>query len=405
MKKIVFLLVIGLPSLLQAQGFQVSLQGQKQQAMAGAGTGLVQDGASLFYNPGGVSFLKENSVSLGATAVISHVQYKDNESSVVSETESPASFPFAGYVVLGKKNSKLKYGLAAYTPFGSTVDWQDGWTGRFVLTHLKLFAIYIQPTVSYKITDKLGIGAGFVYSTGKINLQTDLPFSNTQGEFATSELDGNIQGFGFNAGIYYEPTNILSFGFTYHSKVNMDVKNGKANFTTPASLSMNFPSGGFTSTIPLPSIMSLGVGVKATKKLTFAFDASMIGWNSFDTVVADFENKTSVLTNVKLARNYKNGYALRLGGQYSVNSKLDVRAGIKHLISPVEDGYVTPDVPDQTHFNYSAGLSYKFSKVFSADASFTYQQMKRTDRNLQSNLSGTYKTNIFMPGLTLNYNF
>lgn len=405
MKKIVFLLVIGLPCLVQAQGFQVSLQGQKQQAMAGAGTGLVQDGAALFYNPGGVSFLKENSVSLGATAVVSHVQYHDKETSVISETESPVSYPFTGYVLLGKKNSKLKYGLAAYTPFGSTVDWQDGWTGRFALTHLQLFAVYLQPTVSYKITDKLGIGAGFVYSTGKINLQTDLPISDNQGQFASSELKGNLQGYGFNAGIYYQPTNMLSLGFTYHSQVNMDVKNGKAIFTVPASLAANFPSGGFTSSITLPSIMSLGVGIKATKKLTLAFDASMIGWSCFDTVVADFKTKTSALTNVKLERNYKDGYAFRLGSQYSIDSKLDVRAGIKYLVSPVKDGYVTPDVPDQSHFNYSAGLSYKFNKNFSADASFTYQHMERTDTNFDSNLSGTYKTNIFMPGLALNYNF
>jgi hypothetical protein len=39
MKKIVTLLAISLPFLLHAQGFQVSLQGQRQQAMAGAGTG------------------------------------------------------------------------------------------------------------------------------------------------------------------------------------------------------------------------------------------------------------------------------------------------------------------------------------------------------------------------------
>ncbi|MGZ8559221.1 MAG: OmpP1/FadL family transporter, partial [Chitinophagaceae bacterium] len=148
MKKCAILFIIGFPFLLKAQGFQVSLQGQKQQAMAGAGTGLLQDGASLFYNPGAVSFLKESSISLGATPVISHGQYTDGPSSVVSETKSPVSYPFTGYIVLGNKNSKLKYGFAAYTPFGSTIDWQNDWTGRFVTNHLELFAVYLQPTVS-----------------------------------------------------------------------------------------------------------------------------------------------------------------------------------------------------------------------------------------------------------------
>jgi long-chain fatty acid transport protein len=61
MKKIIVLLSVSLPFLVHAQGFQVSLQGQKQQAMAGTGTALMQDGAALYYNPGGVSFLKQNS--------------------------------------------------------------------------------------------------------------------------------------------------------------------------------------------------------------------------------------------------------------------------------------------------------------------------------------------------------
>ena len=85
MKKIVTLLTICLPFVPNAQGFQVSLQGQKQQAMAGAGTGLITDGAAMFYNPGGVSFLKSNSISVGVTPVISHGQYVDASTSTASK--------------------------------------------------------------------------------------------------------------------------------------------------------------------------------------------------------------------------------------------------------------------------------------------------------------------------------
>ena len=405
MKRLTAIIVICLPALLHAQGFQVSLQGQKQQGMAGAGTGLLQDGAALFYNPGSVSFLKKNSVSLGATAVVSHSQFVDASSSTVSESQSPVSYPFTGYVVMGKPGGKLKYGVAAYTPFGSTIDWEPGWTGRFVLTHLQLFAVYVQPTVSYQISDKLGIGAGFVYGTGKVNLQRDLPVTDNKGNYGTAELDGKATGYGFNAGIYYKPTDKLSLGFTYHSDVAMKLKKGTADFNVPASLSGNFPSGNFSSELPLPKIISFGAGYMATKKLTFAFDASMIGWKSFDTVTFDYEKNTPELQDTKTAYNYKNAYAYRLGAQYSVNSKLDARLGIKYLITPVQDGFVSPDVPDATHFNYSAGLGYKLGSRLTADVSFTFEQMKRTDTNQATQLSGTYKTNLFLPGISFNYNF
>jgi len=405
MKKILVTFAVCLPFLVPAQGFQVSLQGQRQQAMGGTGTAYIQDGASLFYNPGGVSFLKNNSASVGATPVISHVQYVDQSSSVASETQSPVSYPFTGYVVMGKQGSKLKYGIAAYTPFGSTVDWENGWSGRFVLNHLQLFAVYIQPTVSYKISDQLGIGAGFVYSTGKVNLQRDIPVMKQDGSYASAELDGKASGMGFNAGIYYQPTSKISFGFTYRSQVKMELEDGDARFDVPVSLQSNFPNGKFSTSLPLPAIMNLGMAMHASKNLTLAFDASRIQWSTFDTLSFDYEKNTDELSDTKSARNYEDAYAFRLGAQYQVNSKLNLAAGIKYLGTPVKDGYVSPDVPDAANVNYSIGLGYNVSKHFGVDASFTYQTMTREDKNLESGMQGTYKTNLFMPGISFNYNF
>jgi long-chain fatty acid transport protein len=405
MKKILVTIAVSLPFLALAQGFQVSLQGQRQQAMAGTGTAYIQDGASLFYNPGGVSFLKNNSASIGVTPVISHVQYSDAATSTASETKSPVSYPFTGYLVMGKQNSKLKYGIAAYTPFGSTIDWEKGWTGRFVLTHLQLFAVYIQPTVSYRISDKLGIGAGFVYSTGKVNLQRDIPVMNQNGDYASAQLDGKASGMGFNAGIYYQPTTKLSLGFTYRSKVDMKLEDGNATFTVPASLASNFPNGKFSTSLPLPSIMSFGMAVHTSKHLILAVDANRIGWNTFDTLSFDYANNTDELSDTKSPRKYEDAYSFRLGAQYEVNSRLNLAAGIKYLGTPVKDGYVSPDVPDAANVNYSIGLGYKLSKHVGVDASFTYQTMNREDKNLESGMQGTYKTNLFMPGISFNYNF
>jgi long-chain fatty acid transport protein len=405
MKKIVLLLTVCSPFLLHAQGFQVSLQGQRQQAMAGAGTALTSDGATLFYNPGGVSFLKQNSLSIGVTPVISHAKFLDAGSYSVSETKSPVNTPFTGYAVFGKKESKLRYGLAVYTPFGSTISWQDDWSGRFVTTRVQLLAVYFQPTVSYKINEKLGIGGGFVYGIGKGNFYRDLPVVDEGGKYGKAELEGNSQGYGYNVGVYFKPASNLSFGLTYRSGLEMKIKKGKANFTVPASLAASFPSGGFTSNIKLPKIITFGVALNPSKKLTLAFDASMIGWKTFDTLSFDYAQNTSDLPDTKLSRNYKNTSSWRLGAQYSLSNKFDARFGIKYLISPVKDGYVSPEVPDATHVNYSVGLGYKLNSRLAVDVSFTFQNMERTDTNFETQLSGTYKTYIYMPGLSLNYNF
>lgn len=407
LQKLAAALILSAPFTTNAQGYQVNLQGQVQQGMGGAGTALIQDGAALFFNPGGASFLKGNTVNVGVSPTISHIQFLDKNTGQTAETKSPVSTPFAAYGVFElKDSSKLKLGLAIYTPFGSTVEWEQGWMGRFALTRLQLQAIFFQPTVSYKINDKIGIGAGFVYANGKVNLQKDIPVLGPNGDYAHAELDGKANGFGFNAGVYFKPIDKLSIGLTYRSQVNMKVKAGDAKFTNlPASLEANFPNGDFSAELPLPQVLTLGFGFTPTEKLSFALDVNYVGWKAYDTLSFDYVNNTSSLIDTKSAREYKNSFAFRLGGQYKITEGLAVRLGAAFGLSPVQDGYLTPETPDANRVNYTAGIGYTFNKKFGVNASFLFTTLKREDTNKETNLSGTYQTNAFIPGISLFYNF
>jgi long-chain fatty acid transport protein len=406
MKQLVMIMCIMSPALLFAQGFQVNLQGQKQQAMGGAGVGTNLDAASVFYNPGAVSLLKENSVSAGVSLTSESTAFRDANSQQQFHTKSPISAPFTGYGVWGPSESKFKFGMGIYTPFGSTIKYEDGWSGRYALTQMKLQSIFFQPTVSYKINDKIGIGAGFVYGYGNINLSKDLPIASSDGSTSTANLKGNANGVGYNLGIFYKPTEKLSIGLSYRSQVKMKVNNGDATFTVPPSLATSFPSGKFTASLPLPQVLTLGLGYNVTEKLLLAFDASFIGWASYKTLAFDYEQNTSSLPDTESPRNYKNTYSLRLGAQYKLSDKFMIRGGTNFEKSPIKSGYVTPEVPDADRWNFTGGLGYKPTERFVIDASFSYINfMKRTDTNIETNLSGTYKTRILVPGLSLTYNF
>ncbi|MDF2454267.1 MAG: fadL [Cytophagaceae bacterium] len=406
MKKLLIILISLSPFLAQAQGFQVNLQGQKQQAMSSAGTGLALDEASVFFNPGAVSHLEKNGVSVGVSPTIAHSTFQSTSNQSQARSTSPVSTPFTAYSVWGPEESKLKFGLGIYTPFGSTIQWEDGWSGRFQLTRLQLFSVFIQPTVSYKISDKVGIGAGFVYGIGKIDLRRDLPVVDANGNYGNAKLTGNANGIGFNAGIYLKPIEKLSIGITYRSRVDMKVNKGNAEFNVPSSLSSNFPNGGFSSSLPLPRVITLGVGFRATDKLLLAADVNFIGWSAYKELAFDYENNTSTLQDTKSERNYKDTYAFRLGGQYSIKENFHVRAGVAYQLTPVQDGYVTPELPDANKMNYSVGVGYTFAEKLTVDASFTFEDFdKRTDTNKETNFSGSYKTYIAIPGISLSYNF
>ena len=404
--KLLFAISIITPACYNAQGFQVNLQGQKQQGMGGAGTAFMQDATSLFFNPGGASFVNGNSIVLGVTATFARGAFLDANTNQVSRTNSPVSTPVAAYGIFEiKDSSKLKLGLAVYTPFGSTVQWEDNWTGRFALTRLELRAIFFQPTVSYRITKKIGIGVGFVYATGKVNLQKDIPLIDKDGNYGHAELSGKANGYGFNAGVYFQPFQKLSIGLTYRSKVNMEVKDGDATFNVPESVTASFPNGKFTSKLPLPSVLTLGLAYKINQKFNVALDINYVGWKAYDTLAFDYESNTTSLIDTKSARMYKNTFAFRAGAQYKIDSHFAARIGLAYGITPVQNGYVTPETPDANRVNYTAGIGYEFGKHFEIDASFLFTHLKRTDTNIETNLSGTFKTNVIAPGISIGYKF
>ncbi len=387
-----------------AQGFQVNFQGQKQQGMGCAGTALFQDGASIFYNPGSVAFSNENSINIATTPIFSNVLYVDSATQQGYRTKNPVGTPFSAYGIFqAHKHDKLKFGIAAYTPFGSTVQWEENWIGRFALTRLELKAIYIQPTLSYRIADVIGIGAGFIISTGNVNLQKDVPVQDSLGNYGHAELAGKALGFGFNAGIHYDLNKKLTVGITYRSQINMKVKNGVATFTVPASLNTNFPDGAFTGALPLPNVTTLGWAYKATKKWQFVLDINYVGWKVYDTLAFDYEQNTTSLLDTKSARNYKSIYAFRGRAMYKANGKLDLRFGSGFGFSPVPDASVTPETPDANRFYFTGGFSYRFTEKFSMDGSIYYTQLKRTAQNTETNLYGTFKTKAIAPGFSLIY--
>lgn len=389
-----------------SQGFQVNFQGQKQQGMGGAGNAFPLDAASVFFNPGSVAFLKENSVNAAFTPTFANTLFEDANTTSIGRTNSPMGTPFSAYAVYRKnENSKFFYGLGIYTPFGSTIQYEDGWTGRFALTKLQLKSIFFQPTISYKLNDKIGLGAGFVYSTGNVNLQKDIPVQDANGTYGHAELNGKASGFGYNVGLFVQATEKLNLGVSYRSQVNMAVAEGTATFTVPSSLATNFPNGTFSSALPLPQVATLGLAYKLNEKWAFALDVNYVGWKAYDTLSFDYAQNTTSLVDTKSARNYKNTFAFRFGTNYAISTNWDARVGLAYGITPVQSGYVTPETPDANRVNYTAGLGYKMGEHFQLDASIFFTHLKRTDTNLETNLSGTFTTNVIAPGLAIIYKF
>jgi long-chain fatty acid transport protein len=392
-----------------SQGFQVNFQGQKQQGMGCAGSAFVQDASTLFYNPGGACFASKSEVNAASTPIVANVMYVDSATEEVFRTKNPVGTPLSAYALIKpEKFHRFAYGISITTPFGSTVQYEDAWIGRFALTRLAMKVFHVQPTVSFKVTDNIGIGAGFLWSPGEVTLEKDLPVQFNDGNFGHAIISGKAMGFGYNLGIFYNPGGIFSVGFSYRSGINMGVRSGSVAFNVPEGLSANFPNGPLTTSLPLPSVITLGLNVKPCPNWNAVLDVNYVGWKTYDTLAFDYATNTSSLLDTKSARRYKNIFAFRAGLQYLAISdesgqKLIARLGGGFGFSPVQNGYLTPETPDANRWYGTAGMSYVFSKHFSVDASLYATRIKRADANLETGLNGTFTTLAFAPGLGLNY--
>ncbi len=384
-------------------GFQINMLSMKATSMGGAFTGFGLDASTTFYNPGAMTFMEYSQLSLGASFIMTSTSYLSpytGNSDMKDGFRTPLHF--YGNV---KLNEKLAAGISVNTPFNLNTKWEDNWTGRYISRESQIKALYVQPSISYQISEKFGIGGGPVIAFGKTYLTKALPYNSVLGETGL-ELDGNSTGFGVNIGLFYKPNEDFSLGLDYRSSVKMNVKNGDVTFSNvPASLVSDFPeSAEFETEYTLPSVISAGAAYKLTRELTICLDVNFTTWKSFDTLTFKFENNSDL--DFGSGKFYENAFAFRAGAQYVLSEKVDVRGGVAFDSSPVTDEHFSPENPDNDRFMFSLGGSLKFGEHASIDLAYMLQNIKeRQATNEQHNFEGNYKSLINIFGITLNYQF
>jgi len=397
-----------LPSLMAfSAGYQLNLQGLRQLAMGGGGTAVPWDAATIFYNPGGLSRLDNFQVYGGVMFINARAQYVNEETGISARTKKEIYPPFnvyAGGTIKGVKG--LGLGVGIYTPFGSGVSWEDSWTGRHIIQNISLQVVFVQPTVSYKINEAVSIGAGYVYAFGNVKLQRAIPLQNMSGQDGQAELKGNAKGMGYNLGISLKASERLHFGISYRSRVDMRVKDGDANFTVPASVASTFPNTSFDATLPLPEVLSVGVGFKPLEHLTLQADFNLTGWKAYDSLSFNYGKAVNGTLRSSAPRLYKNRLASRIGAHYQATNSFAIMLGGAYDPSPIRDGYVSPDLPDANRIVLTGGFSYKPATKLTILAAIEYATSDRRDSHYdEAAFSGRYQTKGIVPGIGITYDF
>lgn len=423
MKKIILLSFLLSAAATYAGGYRIALQGQRALAMGHTGVAFVNSAELAFFNPAGLVYLENRlNVSVGMSAVFSDVVWQNASFGQYAETDSPVGTPFYVYGSYAA-TEWLTVGLAAYTPYGSSVVWPQDWPGSHLVNNIKLQAIFIQPLASIKISEKFSVGGGPIFVTGSVNF-------NRNANRTLTDLDGNrsnvtvddsgVTNWGWSVATMFNVTDNFRIGAHYRSEIIINSKDGTATYanfpnSTGKPLDVNgdgvpdVPANGqtgFEATLPLPAEMTVGLSYNF-KKWTVNFDYTRTFWDVYENLDIKFSNGLEALN----PRDYKNASQYKFGFQYLPNAMFTLRAGYYFDESPVKAGYFAPETPRNDANGFTAGLSLNVSDRIAIDASFLYLRFKEVNASYdyyQENgqnvpFGGTYKSSAFIPGLGVTY--
>lgn len=200
MKKILLALAAaGMTAGAFAEGYQVNNFSARQAGMANVGTAMKLGSESIYFNPAAAAFQESKfDISLGATGILSSVTASTlptaangYKSDLQETSDNKMSMPLHMYINY-KPSKRWSVGLGFYTPNGSSMNWGSNWSGAHLIQDINLAAYTFQPTVSFKICDRLSIGAGLMITWGNFDLSRSLLSKTTRQGLIASKIDPTI---------------------------------------------------------------------------------------------------------------------------------------------------------------------------------------------------------------------
>jgi long-chain fatty acid transport protein len=345
--------------------------------LGGAFVAQASDPSAIFFNPAGLAFQSGINIMGGGTFVMPSISFKGPAPSTTeTKMENQIFFPpnlYGTYAL----NNKWVVGIGLFTPYGLGSEWNKDWVGSAISVKTSIQTFYINPTVSYKISDQLSVGVGVSYIYGTVSLSKRIPIAPL-GINGTLNLDGTGTGFGYNIGVLCKPMEKLSLGASFRSLTKLEFS-GDAKFTDMLTLTPFFPGGTGKATLPMPADIFVGAAYQITSDLTVEADFQFVGWSSYDQLVINLPTGPSAPAQLggqplqktqTQIKNWDDGYLGRLGAEYRYNDQFAFRGGLIYDITPQPASKMEPMLPDADRIDVSVGAGYKISQQLSLDIAY-----------------------------------
>jgi long-chain fatty acid transport protein len=394
-------------------------------AFAGAAA-IAEDASTAWFNPAGLTRFKEPQLVLSGHVIIPTADFTDKGSFVnaalTGGTVVPGSLRGSnddgGAVGIVPNlyytralNDTTWFGFSLNAPFGLATDYKSDWVGRYHALESAVAALNINPSLAWRINDKLSFGAGISaqYITVTLSNAIDsaaaclsiaatnplLAAACTQagvgvdgngvplaGNLATDSKanieDADDWSFGFNFGFMYEPSQATRIGFSYRSEIEQEPE-GDVDFTLNPGFAAVlagagiplFQDGAVSAGAALPASVSFSVAHTVNNKLQLLGDITWTGWSSFEELRIKFANPLQ--PDAFTDESWEDVFRYSIGANYQYNKDLILRAGLAFDEEAIPDeSFRTPRIPGNDRTWISFGAGYKFREHIDLDFGFSH---------------------------------
>jgi long-chain fatty acid transport protein len=341
---LLFALIL-VPNAAFADGFAIYEWSAGGVAMGEAYMFAEGDPSLLAYNPAGITRLQGRWFS-GGISYINPRGRVDFHGAMAggetwSNTEAPGYVPNLFYV--NQQNDKLWWGIGIFTRFGNSTEYEPTWPGRYNSYLAKVTGVTIQPTIAYKVTDKLSVAAGLDINYIRLEMNKMVPVCEWD-----VKLDGHNIALGWNLGFNYDFTDNTSFAAVYRSTIKQDMD---------ADVDINM-GGVVTPTkahgaVTLPDSLTFGFGHRFNENTRAEIGATYTKWSTYDKLEMTYDD---VLGKVSDPKNWEDVWRYQVGIEHKLNDTWSIMGGYAYDNSPMPDETMDFAVPTGDRQTISIGF-------------------------------------------------
>ncbi|MEE9321637.1 MAG: outer membrane protein transport protein [Granulosicoccus sp.] len=407
----------------QAAGFALIEHGASGMGNAYAGAAAVSsDTSTAWFNPAGMTEIDNRELAAALHVLNTDTEWTNAGTTLFngeevsgSETASAGTTsPLPNLYYVAPINDQWSYGLSFGAPFGSSTEYDDNWKGRYTTLKSGVSAIDINPSVAYRLSDKVRLGGGISLQIMSVELESaidstaacfgsvgavepqicidnfaaadgSIPFGN-QATDSSAELTGDSTAISFNLGALFLPTPELKIGVAYRHSTSHEL-DGDADFSVDPTLRAVLDAAGaeqfladrgITAEIDLPPTLMISGAYNLNDRIQLLADYTWTGWSSFEELRVTYDNPAAQPDTVSI-QDWNDVSRISAGINFKLNEKLMLRGGValdeEAIPSPERR---TARIPGNDRTWIAFGAGYQINKNISLDFGYAHLFLDET---------------------------